>query len=306
MCFEIAVHSTVELAETPVWDARRQCLYWTDLLGGRVHRYTPATGQDDVWDTHSLIGSAVPTNDPDKVLCALAEGMYLLDTAGGGLTFLVDPKGGDPDFRYNDTRVDAKGRIFTSTMSTKYGTPEYDPETMKGNFYRVDTDGSVHIVQAGINQFNCMLWSPDNTVLYVVDTYNKKLLTAGYELETGAVGPLRTAVDCGKLGMPDGMAVDVAGNIYLCHWTGRITVWSPDFHLVEELPFPVEYATCCGFGGKTMQDLYVTSSHRRYSPEKLRKYPDAGSTFLTRRGTPGYPDHFFTIWDTAGKAGKHA
>lgn len=44
----------------------------------------------------------------------------------------------------------------------------------------------------------------------------------------------------------------------------------------------------------------------RYSPEKLRQYPDAGSTFLTRRGTPGCPDHFFTIWDTAGKAGKHA
>lgn len=297
MSFTIAVRSSVELAETPIWDARRRCLYWTDLLGGRVHRYTPSAGRDEAWDTGSLIGSAVPTDHPDKVLCALSGGMYLLDTRDGALTFLVDPKGGDADFRYNDTRVDARGRIFTSTMSTKYGTPAYDPETMRGNFYRVDRDGSVHVVQAGVNQFNCMLWSPDNTVLYVVDTYNKKLLAAGYDLESGEAGPLETAVDCEKLGMPDGMAVDTEGNLHLCHWTGHITVWSPGFRLIDDLAFPVEYATCCGFGGADLRDLYVTSSHRRYPPEKLLQYPDAGSTFVTRREIPGRPDHFFPLWD---------
>lgn len=296
MDFTIAVHSTIELAETPIWDERKQCLYWTDLFGGRVHRYTPDTKSDEFWETNSLIGSAVPTDDPDRVLCALATGMHLLNTKDGTLTFVTDPKGGDPNFRYNDTRVDAKGRIFTSTMSTKYGTPEYDPDVMTGNFYRVDPDGSVHIVQAGIQQFNCMLWSPDNTVLYVVDTYHKKLLTASYDLESGEAGPLTVALDCAELGMPDGMAVDCEGNLYLCHWAGHITVWSPDFRLIDDIPFPVEYATCCGFGGADMKTLFVTSSHRRYTPEKIRQYPDAGSTYQLRREIPGCADHFFKIW----------
>lgn len=297
MDFAIAIPSRVELAETPIWDDRRNCLYWTDLLGGQVHRFTPESKQDEAWDVHSLVGSAVPTDDENRVLCALSGGMYLLDTRNGGLEFLVDPKGGDMNFRYNDTRVDAKGRIFTSTMSVLYGTPEYDPETMKGAFYRVDTDGSVHIVQAGINQFNCVLWNPENTRLYVVDTYNKKLLAAEYDLKTGHCGPLREVVDCAELGMPDGMALDTAGNLYLCHWTSHITVWSPDFSLLEDIPFPVEYATCCGFGGEDMKTLYVTSSHRRYPPEKILQYPSAGSTFQTRREISGCPDHFFKIWN---------
>lgn len=297
MDLTIAIPSQVELAETPIWDSRRSCLYWTDLLGCQVHRFTPGNGQDEAWDVHSLVGSAVPTSDEDRVLCALSGGMYLLDTRDGSLEFLVDPKGGDTNFRYNDTRVDAKGRIFTSTMSVFYGTPEYDPETMKGNFYRVDTDGSVHVVQAGIDQFNCVLWNLENTRLYVVDTYNKKLLAAEYDLETGHCGPLEVAVDCTELGMPDGMAMDTAGDLYLCHWTGHITVWSPDLRLLEDIPFPVEYATCCGFGGGDMKTLYVTSSHRRYPPEKLLQYPSAGSTFQMRREIAGCPDHFFKIWD---------
>lgn len=126
MDLTIAIPSQVELAETPIWDSRRSCLYWTDLLGCQVHRFTPGNGQDEAWDVHSLVGSAVPTSDEDRVLCALSGGMYLLDTRDGSLEFLVDPKGGDTNFRYNDTRVDAKGRIFTSTMSVFYGTPEYD------------------------------------------------------------------------------------------------------------------------------------------------------------------------------------
>ena len=296
MEFTIAVPSTIELAETPIWDARRQCLYWTDLFGGRVHCYTPNDSKDVFWETDSLIGSAIPTDDPNRVLCALSSGMYLLDTRDGSLTVVVDPKDGDSNFRYNDTRVDAKGRIFTSTMSTKYGRPEYDPVTMTGNFYRVDSDRSVHIVQAGIQQFNCMTWNPEHTVLYVVDTYNKKLLTAPYNLETGEVGALEVAVDCAELGMPDGMAVDIYGNLYLCHWSGKITVWSPKFELIETIPFPVEYATCCGFGGTDMKTLFVTSSHRRYTPEQIAQCPDAGSTYQIKREIPGCGDHFFKIW----------
>ena len=45
-----------------------------------------------------------------------------------------------------------------------------------------------------------------------------------------------------------------------------------------------------------MKTLFVTSSHRRYTPEKIRQYPDAGSTYQLRREIPGCADHFFKIW----------
>ena len=47
MGFELAIDSRVVLAETPIWDPRLKKLYWTDLFEGTVHRFDPATGQDE-------------------------------------------------------------------------------------------------------------------------------------------------------------------------------------------------------------------------------------------------------------------
>ena len=56
MDFDIAIPSRVELAETPIWDDRRNCLYWTDLLGGQVHRFTPESRQDEARSEERRVG----------------------------------------------------------------------------------------------------------------------------------------------------------------------------------------------------------------------------------------------------------
>lgn len=43
-----------ELAESPVWDSRRQSLLWVDIIAGEVHRYDPVTGGD------TATGAGVP------------------------------------------------------------------------------------------------------------------------------------------------------------------------------------------------------------------------------------------------------
>lgn len=292
--FTLAIDANVELAETPIWDPRVKKLYWTDLFTGDVHRVDPMTGDDEIFSTHALIGSAIPTDDPDMVLVALDTGLHLLCLKTGALALLAEPEPGRPENRHNDTRVDARGRIFTSTVAKAYGTAAYEP-SMRGGFYMVDTDGSVHTIAAGINQYNAIVWNSSNTKMFVIDTYNQALLSFDYSLESGPMSDPKEVLSLKELGMPDGMSIDREDSLYICHWTGKISIWDKALRLKEIIPFPVEYVCCGGFAGDALDTYYVASSRYCYGEDDLKKNPGAGGLFYTKSPVRGAPEHFYPL-----------
>ncbi|MEA4853064.1 MAG: SMP-30/gluconolactonase/LRE family protein [Christensenella sp.] len=294
MSFELILDVGMEIAETPIWDERINKLYYTDLFKGAIHRYDPKSKTEETWNAGSLIGSAVPTTDENVLFCALESGMYLLDLKSGALELLCDPENGNPDNRYNDTRIDPVGRIFTSSVSKLYGTDQYQPD-MLGNFYMVDTDGSIQIIEEGINQYNAIVWNSNATKMFVVDTYHETLLVYDYDLEKGPVGSKKEAIAFGELGMPDGMSIDSDDNLYVCHWTKKISVWDKDLQRKEVMSIPVEYACCTGFGGEDMKDLYLATAKYCYSEEQLKANKGAGGIFRARNAVRGTGDHFYQI-----------
>lgn len=294
MKFELVVNSNLELIETPVWDGRKKGIYWTDLFSGDVHFYDPVTGQDRRWKTGRMIGAAIPTTDENRLLCALEDGIHLLNLQDSSLTLLADPEPGREENRLNDTRVDARGRIYTSSVSKKYGTGDYKPD-MTGGFYMVDTDGTVHTIEKTINQYNGIVWNRDNSAMYVVDTYHECLLAYPYDLDRGITGPSRIVIRFEEQGMPDGMSIDDNGCLYICHWTGQISVWGPDYRLLETIQIPVEYACCTGFGGEGLTDLYLATSRYCYDEACLKKNPGAGGLFKAETTNKGTLDHYYPI-----------
>lgn len=292
MEFKLAVDAGVVLAETPVWHEGTGTLYWTDLFTGDVHRYNPAASTEAVFPTGKLIGSAIPCQRPGKVLVALESGIFVLDEASGALEPVADPNEGNPHNRYNDTRVDAAGRIFGSTVSKLYGSADYQP-TMLGRFFMVDTDGTVSTVVDNINQYNAICWNKANTKMFVVDTFHCKLLAFDYDLARGPVSGPQEVIDFAALGMPDGMCTDEDDNLYVCHWTGKLSIWNAAMELVEAMAFPVEQVCCGGFGGADMHDLYVATARFGYGQRELKENPGAGGLFVARCGHTGRPDHFY-------------
>lgn len=292
--FRLAVDARVELAETPIWDERIGRWYWTNLFSGDVHRFDPVSGTDEVFPTGKPIGSAIPTTDVSKLLVSLEDGLHLLDLTNGTLCFIADPENGNPNNRYNDTRVDARGRVFMSSVSKLYGTPDYSPD-MTGGFYMVEPDGHVQTIEKSINQYNAMVWNRDDTKLFVVDTYNHTLLYYDYDINQGIVSSAKTAIRFGALGMPDGISIDVEDNLYICHWTGQLSIWNSQLALIKTVPFPVEYACCGGFGGEDSKDFYVASSKYCYTDAELIKNPGAGGIFAARTDIAGTHDHFYRV-----------
>lgn len=293
MEFKLIVDSNFEIAETPMWDYRIGKLYFTDLFTGDIHRIDPKTGEKEVWKTNAVIGSAMLTTDKDKLLCALDSGIYLFDLINGKFKFICNPDNNCAN-RYNDTRIDPVGRIFTSSVSMLYGTDKYRAN-MLGSFYMIDTDSSIVEIEKGINQYNAIVWNKDATKMFVVDTFNECLIEYDYDIEKGPISQGRTVIRFEEHGMPDGMSIDVEDNIYVCHWTGKISVWNENMELIETVFLPVEYACCTGFGGDNFDDLYLATAKYGYTEEQLKTNKGAGGLFCAKSNIKGRGDYFYNV-----------
>ena len=294
MSFDLALDCRVVLAETPIWDPRLRKLYWTDLFEGVVHRYDPSTGQDECVKTSGMIGAAIPCETPGLLLVAIDDGIMLLDFETRQLEKVAMPQPNTGEFRYNDTRCDAAGRIFTSTVSKLYADSNFDPGIMTGKFYMIDTDGQVVTLVDKLVQYNTIFFDSKNENLYAIDTYNKKLLRFAYSVEEGASDAPETVIDFED--MPDGACVDADDQVYVCHWSDKkhITVWSlKDYRFMRNLPFPVKHICCGGFGGDDLKDLYVATS-RFWLPNGDPDFAlGAGGIFRMRSAVAGLPEHFY-------------
>jgi sugar lactone lactonase YvrE len=294
MKFKLAFDSKCLIAETPIWDPRIKKLYWTDLFKGEVHRYDPGTGIDESVKTNMTIGAAIPCETLGKLLISVDRGIMLLDFGTGRLDLKYVPEPRIESLRYNDTRCDKAGRIFTSTVSKKYGQPDFNPEKMTGKFFMVDVNGKIVTLVDKIIQYNTILFNNENTEMYVIDTYYKMLLKFNYSLEHGAWGKPQVVINFSA--MPDGAAVDSDDNIYVAHWDERkfISVYSlRDFRLKRKVAFPVKNICCPCFGGDDMRDFYVTTASY-WLPENDKDIETgAGGIFKTRNQTAGKVEIFY-------------
>jgi len=294
MKFKLALDAKCVLGETPIWDPRIKKLYWTDLFKGGVHRYDPVTGIDEVVETGMMIGAAIPCETEGKLMVAVDEGMMLLDFATGNLELICAPEPNTGALRYNDTRCDKAGRIFTSTISKLYTESEFDPDKMTGKFYMIDVDGKVVTLVDKLVQYNTILFNNKNIDMYVVDTYYKKLLRFNYSIGKGAWGEPQTVIDFPATA--DGAVVDSADNIYVAHWADEkyISVYSlKDYQLKDKITFPVKHICCPGFGGDDLKDFYVTTA-LFWLPDRDEDFAaGAGGIFKARNRVAGVPEIFY-------------
>jgi sugar lactone lactonase YvrE len=95
-------------------------------------------------------------------------------------------------------------------------------------------------------------------------------------------------------GLPDGLAVDADGCVWVCLFGGgAVRRYAPDGSLEAHLPLPVTCPTCPAFGGADLATLYITTARHRLSPGQLTAEPLAGALLACRPGARGQPGHAF-------------
>jgi sugar lactone lactonase YvrE len=131
--------------------------------------------------------------------------------------------------------------------------------------------------------------------MYHVDTPTRGIDMLDYDIETGAATNRRRFVDIDRAcGLPDGITVDAEGHVWVALYLGgAVRRYSPDGLWVSQITMPVAHVTSCGFGGRDLDDLYITSASHATLEDGWPRAPHAGALFRCRPGVRGLPTHRF-------------
>jgi sugar lactone lactonase YvrE len=276
------------LGEGPLWDARIDTLYWVDIVAGAVFAQGPAVDGPDRIDVGAQVGCLGLTDDPCVLVAGLRTGWHLLDTRSGGLTFLADPEAERPDCRFNDGSVDPAGRFWTGSLE--------DGETRPvGRLHRLSGDGTHAVADEGFFCSNGIDWSPDAHWMYFVDSRADAIYRYAFDGDSGGLGDRRIFADTSALnGIPDGLRVDSAGDVWCAFWDGaQIVRFAPDGTVAEQMPVPVLRPTSVAFGGPGLRTMFITSASIDLTEEQLARWPLSGSVLRHDADIPGRPPNHF-------------
>jgi sugar lactone lactonase YvrE len=160
-----------------------------------------------------------------------------------------------------------------------------------GGLYRLDTDMTVTPVLTGVSVSNGIAWSPDDRTMYYVDSLERAVDVFDFDVELGQLKDRRRLVAIEvEAGMPDGIAIDSAGHLWVALYGGAaVRRYSPAGTLDAVVPLPADRITSCALGGPELRDLYITSATRGASERERRLQPHAGAVFRIRVDVPAAP-----------------
>jgi sugar lactone lactonase YvrE len=284
---ELILDAQTELGEGPVWDPAASCLYFVDILRGRVHRYDPASQATRTYEVDRMVGAVAPSESGNLML-ASHDGFARLDLSSGRVQLIAEVEADRPDQRMNDGKCDPAGRFWAGTMAL-------DERGGAGALYRLDPDLRVHTMLRHVSISNGLDWSSDGRTMYFIDSPTQSVDLFDFDLPTGAIANRRSLVRIGPVhGTPDGLTLDAEGCVWVTLWGGgEVRRYKPDGSLAAVVRIPTSYPTSCTFGGPDLRDLYITTATIKLSDEERTNQTGAGGLFRARPGPAGRPPNRF-------------
>lgn len=249
---ELVVDEPCGTGEGPLWKEDEGALYWVDIPTGRLFRYTPSTGTNELIHEHDGMIGGYTFQADGSILLFGVRGQIVRWTAGVLETVVTDIPG-ERDGRFNDVIADPLGRVFCGTMPT---------DAHLARLYRLELDGSLTELFDDIGLSNGLGFSPDDRVLYHTDSNHRRIFRLDYDVATGNVGNRATLIETPDDGsVPDGMTVDITGAIWSARWDGHALYrYSAEGRMLGRAPFPVRKVSSVAFGDENYATAYVTTA----------------------------------------------
>lgn len=275
------------LGEVPLWDVQEQCLYWVDIEGKKLQRLEHVSGEVQTWNMPERIASFA-LRDGGGLVVAFASGLAFYDLDTESIDWIARPEAHLPGNRFNEGKVDRKGRFWAGTMDDSL-------TNRTAALYRLDPDLTVTKMQGDIGISNCFVWSRENDRFWLADTLLKRVSRFDYDHESGSITNPCPFIDTTGLDYgPDGGTIDEDGYVWIAMWGGwKVSRFSPDGTLDREIRLPVSRPSSCMFGGPDLSTLYVTTARWDATPGELVEQPLAGGLFAIECGVRGLPETRF-------------
>jgi sugar lactone lactonase YvrE len=185
-----------------------------------------------------------------------------------------------PGVQFNDGGCDPQGRFYCGSMAV-------DNTPGAGTLYRLDPDGTVHVALREVTVSNGIGWSPDGGTAYYIDTPTMRVDAFDHDPDRGLSGRRPLVRFDEADGVPDGLAVDADGYLWVAmHRGGTIHRYRPDGRLDGVVEVPVRNVTACTFGGPRLDQLFITTSRHGMG---AAAEPAAGALFRADVAVTGQP-----------------
>jgi gluconolactonase len=248
-------------AEGPLWWKEGRYLLFSDIHNNRRMKYVPGGGVSVVLEPTNRANGLTRDLQGRLIACEHDSRRVTRQELDGSLTVIANSFQGRRLNRPNDVVVKSDGCIYFTDPWTNPLPPEEWDLTFSG-VYRITPDlGTMSLLVPDFVLPNGLAFSPDESVLYINDT-RRRHIRAFDVMPNGMLARQtdRVFVDLSgdEPGVPDGMKVDVEGNVY-CGGAGGIWVMDPRGKKLGRIVHGAPATTNIAFGGDDWKTLYFTS-----------------------------------------------
>ena len=251
--------------EGPAFD-RNGNLFVVDVETGDISKISPEGRVKTFLNTGGSPNGAKFHANGDLYVADRKKGIIAI-SPDGEIRVIVDHYQGKKFNGPNDLIFDSKGNLY---FTDPHGSSAENPF---GCVYRVLSGGEMTCLASGLAFPNGLVLSRDERYLFVANTRKNRVLR--YVLDP----PVRSYIFSQLSGGwgPDGMAFDVAGNLYVAHYGGGdVLIVNPKGDIIERVPIGGLHPTNVAFSGPDGKTLYVTEV-------------ETGSVYCFNTDHPGLP-----------------
>lgn len=276
--------------EGPLWNERDGKLWWTDIDGRSLCRYSLESGAIERSETpQRLCSFAFLPDRSSRILAAFDTGLAYFDIESKTVEWISQIEESGNGRRLNDGRTDLQGRFWIGSMVENKEKAGADSAAL----FCLDGKGQLVRHAGGVAISNSLCTSPDGRTLYFADSPKKAIHAYDLDPETGAIANKRLFAEVPD-GEPDGSVTDEEGCLWSARWgTGEVVRHAPDGKVLQRVSVPAKQVSCPAFGGPDRKTLFVTSSRQGFDATALAQDPNAGNLFIFRADVAGVPNTCF-------------
>jgi gluconolactonase len=247
-------------AEGPVWIKEGGYLLFSDIHNSRRMKYTPGQGVSVFLEPTNRANGLTRDLQGRVLACEHDTRRVTRRELDGSLTVIASSFQGRRFLRPNDVVVKSDGAIYFTDPGGA-AVPEQWDLTHTG-VYRVSPDlGTLTLLVSDFIVPNGLAFSPDESILYINDSRRGHIRA----FDMAPNGTLAKQTDRvfadlrgAEPGVPDGMKVDTAGNVY-CGGSGGLYILDPKGKELGRIVHGQPATTNLGFGGDDWKTLFFTS-----------------------------------------------
>lgn len=245
-----------QFTEGPYWHSDG-FLIFSDIPANKVYKWTPGSEDSEVYIDSSGNSNGITVTPGGVLILAQHAGKVSKVTDELELIPIAEEYDGKRLNSPNDVAVRSDGLIYFTDPT--FGVSDEDRELEITGVYRINSDQSLTLLYEGIDLPNGIVFSPDESQLYVSDSQDGQIIRFDV-LENGDVQNPTEFANIGamnEMGGADGMTVDEEGRLYTTGPNGLI-VFDAEGNQLEQITFD-QQVTNVAFGGEDGKDLFITS-----------------------------------------------